>query len=152
MVVAANDKLTELAAHVAAAYFSNSHVGVGEIPTVVANIAASLAAVGQKGAPPATQRDKAAAMTTRLTPAQIRKSITADALISFEDGSGYKMLRRHLSTRGLSPDAYREKWGLPKDYPMVAPNFSAARSTLAKNRSLGQKGQGARRRDARARV
>src|SRR5207244_12106880 len=76
--------------------------------------------------------------TKKLTPGQVRKSITAEALISFEDGRGYKTLRRHLASRGLSPEQYREKWGLPASYPMVAPDYSAARSQMAKDLGLGQ--------------
>ena len=71
--------------------------------------------------------------------AAIRKSITPDALISFEDGKGYKSLKRTLSIRGLTPDQYRAKWGLPSDYPMVSPNYSAQRSALAHKIGLGKK-------------
>jgi predicted transcriptional regulator len=65
-------------------------------------------------------------------------------LISFEDGKAYKTLRRHLSVKGLTPDQYREKWGLPRDYPMVSPSYSAQRSEMARSIGLGQKGRGAR--------
>jgi predicted transcriptional regulator len=72
----------------------------------------------------------------------IKKSITPDYLISLEDGSRYKSLRRHLTTKyGMTPDEYRAKWGLPKDYPMVAPNYAKARSELAKASGLGQGGR-----------
>ena len=77
--------------------------------------------------------------------------MTPDALISFEDNKPYKTLRRHLATHGLSPEQYREKWGLPRDYPMVAPNYSAARSQMAKQLGLGQRGQQARQRAAQSR-
>jgi len=73
------------------------------------------------------------------TAEQIRDSITDDALISFEDGKPYKMLRRHLGFVGLTPQAYRKKWGLPNDYPMTAVNYSATRSALAKSFGLGRK-------------
>ena len=76
--------------------------------------------------------------------AEIRKSITPDGLISFEDGRSYKTLKRHLSIRGLTPAQYREKHGLPADYPMTAPAYSAARSALAKSLGLGQKGRTAK--------
>ena len=72
----------------------------------------------------------------------MRKSITPDGLISFEDGKSYKTLKRHLSGHDLTPEQYREKWGLPRDYPMVAPNYSAARSQMAKSLGLGQMGKG----------
>ena len=69
----------------------------------------------------------------------IKRSITPDHLVSFEDGKRYKTLRRHLSVRGLTPQTYREKWGLPVDYPMAAPAYSQQRSELARSIGLGQK-------------
>jgi predicted transcriptional regulator len=135
--------LQALAAQVAAAYFRNSHVPAAEIPTVIAQIAQSLAQIGpsRESADPSTP-------SARATTAQVRKSITPDGLISFEDGKRYKTLRRHLSVRGLAPEQYREKWGLPHDYPMVSPNYSATRSAMAKALGLGQKGQQGRKRRA----
>jgi hypothetical protein len=70
--------------------------------------------------------------------AEIRRSIGDDGLVSFEDGRRYKTLKRHLTTRGLTPDAYRQKWGLPSDYPMVGADSSGRRSALAKLNGLGQ--------------
>jgi predicted transcriptional regulator len=143
------DSLRELVAQVAAAYFRNSHVASAEIPAVISQIASSLSSVepektasavnGQSGEQP------------KLTRAQIRKSIRPEALISFEDGKSYKTLKRHLSTRGLSPEQYVQKWGLPADYPMVAPNYSAARSELARSLGLGQRSQQARQAPAKRR-
>jgi predicted transcriptional regulator len=69
----------------------------------------------------------------------IKKTITPDFLISLEDGRRYKTLRRHLAGRSLTPEQYREKWGLPRDYPMTAPNYAAMRSELAKSLGLGRK-------------
>jgi predicted transcriptional regulator len=135
--------LRQLVAQVAAAYFSNSHVNPSEIPNVISQIAASLGGVNDGAGQ--TASEDASAAGPKLTRAQIRKSITPDALVSFEDNKPYKTLRRHLATRGLSPEQYREKWGLASDYPMVAPNYSAARSQLAKSLGLGQRGQQARR-------
>ena len=138
------DRLRELVAEVAAAYFSNSPVSSAEIPTVIEQIANSLANVG--GAPAAVAEAKTEEVeevtlqAPKLTAAQIRKSITSDALISFEDGKPYKTLKRHLSTRGLTVEAYKAKWGLPADYPVVSPSYSAARSAMAKSLGLGQKG------------
>jgi predicted transcriptional regulator len=75
-----------------------------------------------------------------LTPAvSIRKSMSPDHLICLDDGRRFKSLKRHLATLGMTPDQYRAKWNLPADYPMVAPNYAAARSALAKNMGLGQK-------------
>lgn len=132
-----NTQLRELVAEVAAAYFSNSHVTPADIPNVISQIAASLGAVG--GGAAAGEAEEAPSIREKTTPAQIRKSMTPEALISFEDGKAYKTLRRHLAVKGLSPEQYREKWGLPDDYPMVAPAYSAARSQMAKALGLGRK-------------
>lgn len=133
-------RLQELVAQVAAAYFSGSHVSVGEIPTVISQIAASLGAMSPSAAP----QSAGAPEIAKATSAQVRKSITPEVLISFEDGKAYKTLRRHLSTKGLTPEQYRQKWGLPSDYPMVSPNYSAARSAMAKTLGLGRLGQAER--------
>jgi len=127
--------LRKVVADVAAAYFGNSHVTPSDIPTVINHIAASLLAVGAPG--PQVSGD--AAEEQKLTPAQVRKSITRDALISFEDNKPYKTLRRHLAVRGLTPEAYRAKWGLPKDYPIVAPSYSEARASMARSIGLGNR-------------
>lgn len=78
----------------------------------------------------------------KLTPAQIQRSISPDALMSFEDGRSYKTLRPHLARLGLTPEAYREKWGLPPNYPMVAQTYSDQRSARARKRGFGQKDGG----------
>jgi predicted transcriptional regulator len=128
-------ELQKIVGEVAAAYFSNSHVSPAEIPNVINQIASSLSAVGAPAAEaPVEELEK-----PKLTPAQIRKTITPDALISFEDNRPYKTLRRHLAVRGLTPDEYKAKWGLPTDYPMVAPSYSQARSNLAKALGLGNR-------------
>lgn len=140
-MIESGDRLRELVAEVAAAYFSNSPVSSAEIPMVIEQIANSLAGVGVATAAIAeAETEEVASQTPKLTAAQIRKSITPDALISFEDGKPYKTLKRHLSTRGLSVEAYKAKWGLPADYPVVSPSYSAARSAMAKSLGLGQKG------------
>lgn len=131
-----NEGLRDRVAEVSAAYFANSHVGVSEIGAVIAQIAQSLGAVGGAPAEPVASEVEALA-GRKLTPAQIKKSISPDVLISFEDGRPYKTLRRHLSVRGLTPEQYREKWGLPSDYPMVSPNYSETRSRMAKQLGLG---------------
>jgi predicted transcriptional regulator len=135
-----DSNLRDLVAEVAAAYFSNSHTSASDIPTVIQQIAASLAAVG---AEPSVEESAAPAPVEaapkHATPAQARKSITPDGLISFEDGKIYKTLKRHLGQRGMTIADYKAKWGLPKDYPSVAPNYSAMRSQLAKSLGLGVK-------------
>ena len=119
-------------ADIVSAYVSNNNVSVADLPELIASTHAALAelAAGSAGASDGGP-DKA-------TPAQIKKSITPDLLISFEDGKPYKTLRRHLTLRGLTPEAYRAKWGLPGDYPMTSANYSAHRSQLARDLGLGQ--------------
>ena len=146
-----NTDLRVLVAEVAAAYFSNSHVNASDIGQVINQIAASLSAAGvppveaapADATPAAATPTAATTQPAMATPAQIRKSVQRDGIVSFEDGKAYKTLKRHLSTRGMTPLEYREKWGLPKDYPMVAPSYSEARSAMAKTIGLGARGRGA---------
>jgi predicted transcriptional regulator len=127
--VLADADYTALTAEVVSAYVSENPVRPADLPDLLTSVHAALTGLGKGNAtaPPAQ----------KLTPAQIRKSIRPDALISFEDGKLYKTLRRHLTIRGLTPEAYREKWGLPRDYPMTAASYSETRSALAKNLGLG---------------
>ncbi|TXM60966.1 MucR family transcriptional regulator [Methylobacterium sp. WL120] len=125
------DNTTELTADLVSAFVSNNNVPVAELPALIASVHAALAALGNEApAEPAGPE--------KPTPAQIRKSITPDALISFEDGKSYKTLKRHLTLRGLTPEGYRAKYGLPADYPMTTANYSAQRSALAHALGLGQ--------------
>jgi predicted transcriptional regulator len=120
----------ELAADIVSAFVSNNSVPVAELANLIGNVHAALRNVGQ----PTVKQDEA-----KPTPAvSIKKSVTPDYLISLEDGKQYKSLKRHLGKLGLTPEAYREKWGLSRDYPMVAPNYAAKRSELAKSIGLGQ--------------
>lgn len=125
--------LKELVAQVASAYFSNVSVSAADIPGVMSAITDSLKAADDK----AEEALASPARPRTPEPDAIRRSITPDALISFEDGRPYKTLRRHLAARGLTPVEYRAKYGLPDDYPMVAQNTSAARSQLARRIGLG---------------
>jgi predicted transcriptional regulator len=119
-----------LAADIVSAFVSNNSVPPSELPSLIGNVHAALQNVGQ----PAAMQEEA-----KPAPAvSIKKSLTPDYLISLEDGKQYKSLKRHLGKLGLTPEAYREKWGLPRDYPMVAPNYAAKRSELAKSLGLGQ--------------
>jgi predicted transcriptional regulator len=130
------NRMPELVAQVAAAYFSNSHVSVADIPLVMKTIAAGLgedSVAGMSAGAEETGHER----SRRVTPAEARASIRDEGLISFEDGKSYKMLKRHLSLRGLTPQQYREKWGLPATYPMTAPGYSARRSAMAKKIGLG---------------
>ena len=132
--MAENSEAVELTADIVSAYVSNNSIGATELPQLIHQVhqALSHAASGGSAEPDAP-----------LTPAiSIKKSITPDYLISLEDGRKYKSLKRHLNTRGMSPDEYRTKWGLAKDYPMVAANYSAQRSSLAKTLGLGRGGRG----------
>ncbi|KQS52876.1 MucR family transcriptional regulator [Methylobacterium sp. Leaf361] len=122
--------LIELTADIVSAYVSKNSVPVSEMPALLSAIHGALNGLISPVA-------QAEAKIDRATPSQIRKSITHDALISFEDGRPYKTLKRHLKGVGLTPDEYRAKWGLPRDYPMTAPSYSEMRSALAKNTGLG---------------
>ncbi|TGD95281.1 MucR family transcriptional regulator [Methylobacterium nonmethylotrophicum] len=122
--------LTELTSDIVGAYVSNNNLPVAELPGLIASVHASLTSLGRPPAEPAEDH--------KVTAAQIRKSVTPDFITSFIDGRQYKSLKRHLTTRGLTPDEYRQKYGLPFDYPMVAANYAAQRSELAKSLGLGQ--------------
>ena len=127
--LAPTSHLINLSADIVSAYVSKNSVPVGELANLIAAVHASLERVA---APPAPEPEKP------TPPVPIRKTVTPDYIISLEDGKPYKSLKRHLTTRGLSPDQYRQKWGLPHDYPMVAATYAAQRSELAKTLGLGQ--------------
>ena len=122
----------ELAAEMVAAFVSNNPLPKSELPALIHAVhsAVERLAAGPESAPPQVEA-KAPAVP-------IRKSITPDFLICLDDGKRFKALRRHLAGLGLTPAQYREKWNLPSDYPMVAPNYAAHRSALAKKIGLGQ--------------
>lgn len=121
----------ELATEIVAAYVSNNSVPLAGLAELIASVHGALSGLGASTEPGEPKMEKA-------TAARIRKSISDDALISFEDGRSYKTLRRHLTMRGLSPESYRAKYGLPTDYPMTSPAYSAQRSQLARSFGLGQ--------------
>ena len=125
--------LIELTADVVAAYVSNNPVPASDLPALIADVHSAL---GRARAP-------AAEPVPELKPAvNPKKSVFPDYLVSLEDGKQYKALKRHLTRIGLTPAEYRAKWGLPNDYPMVAPNYAAVRSALAKSIGLGRKKAG----------
>src|SRR4051794_29821165 len=128
------DNRLELVADIVSAYVSNNPVPVAELPALVGRIHTALNSLAA-GPSPAAEPE-----TEKATPAQLRKSITPDALISFIDGKPYKTLKRHLTGHGVDPHAYRERYGLPRDYPMVAASYAAQRSELAKSIGLGRPG------------
>ena len=126
-----NDVYLELTAEIASAYVSNNPVPASEVANLIADVHKSL-----------TLLDGTDLKTpvVALTPAvPVKKSIHRDYIVCLEDGKKFKSLKRHLAVHGLTPDEYRAKWGLPSDYPMVAPAYSEARSALAKEMGLGLK-------------
>lgn len=124
--------MIELATQIVAAYVGNNSVAQSDLPKLIGDVHRALEAAASGGAPKEEAADKPAV--------NVKRSITPDYLICFEDGKKFKSLKRHLRSHfNLSPEQYREKWGLPADYPMVAPNYSASRSSLAKNMGLGQR-------------
>ncbi|SFL23941.1 MucR family transcriptional regulator [Methylorubrum salsuginis] len=124
-------RLITLAADVVSAYVSNNHVQSADLPRLIGDVHEAIRSVTVSAKPADSGPPKA-------TPQEIRKSVSHDFLISFEDGKPYKTLRRHLTLRGLSPEAYRAKWGLPNDYPMTSASYSEQRSELARALGLGQ--------------
>jgi predicted transcriptional regulator len=127
----ANGNFIELTAEIVSAYVSNNTVPAGEISSLINQVHAALARVsGKSGDSPSEP----------LRPAiSVKKSITPEHIVCLEDGKKFKSLKRHLRTQyNMTPEQYREKWGLGTDYPMVAPNYAAARSQLAKQMGLGQ--------------
>ena len=117
-------------AEIVSAYVSNNSVRADDLPELIASVHAALTRLGKTAEP--------AAGIEKPTPAQIKKSVTPDALISFIDGKPYKTLKRHLTGHGLDPYSYRQRYGLSADYPMVAASYTAKRSELAKSFGLGQ--------------
>ncbi|KQP89825.1 MucR family transcriptional regulator [Methylobacterium sp. Leaf117] len=125
----------DITADIVSAYIANNSVRPAELSELIASVHQTLKGLGGPATPAADQIEKP-------TPAEIKKSITPDALISFEDGKPYKTLRRHLTMRGLTPEAYRAKYGLSRDYPMTSATYSAHRSELARSLGLGQQRRG----------
>lgn len=130
--VADSDIVLEMTAEVVAAYVSNNPVSTIELPNLIGDVYGALNKVGKGGNAAPAEKPKPAV--------SIKKSLNDDYLICLEDGMKFKSLKRHLRSHyDMSPEEYREKWGLPHDYPMVAPNYAMARSRLAKEMGLGRK-------------
>ncbi|MBC7906974.1 MAG: MucR family transcriptional regulator [Rhodospirillaceae bacterium] len=122
--------LLSLTTEIVAAHVANNTVPVSDLPQLINEVYKTLATVGN--APVAPERPQPAV--------PVKKSVNPDYIICLEDGKKLKMLKRHLKTAyNMTPEEYRERWGLPADYPMVAPNYAAHRSTLAKKIGLGTK-------------
>jgi predicted transcriptional regulator len=121
----------ELTASIVSAYVSNNPVAAQDLSTLINQVHAALTRVSSGQGEVASEPLKPAV--------SVKKSITADYIVCLEDGKKFKSLKRHLRTQyNMTPDQYREKWSLPPDYPMVAPNYAIARSELAKQMGLGQ--------------
>ncbi len=131
-------EIIEMTADIVSAYVGNNSVSAADLPSLIQSVHRALAGVSD-GPEPVEVAPKEPAVP-------IKRSIQADFLICLEDGRKFKSLKRHLRTKyNLSPEEYRAKWNLPKDYPMVAPNYAKARSDLAKQMGLGQGGRQAAR-------
>jgi predicted transcriptional regulator len=125
------ETLITLTADIVAAHVSNNSVAVSDLPTLIQNVHGALVGLGGPAVVPAVKLEPAVS---------IRASIKPDYIVCLDDGKKLKMLKRHLMTHyGITPDEYRTKWGLPADYPMVAPNYAEQRRTLAKKIGLGTK-------------
>ena len=129
--IAVHADLMTLTADIVAAHVGNNSVSVSDVPTLIAGTFAALAQLGTTAAAPAVVRDPAV---------PVKNSVKSDHIVCLEDGKRLKMLKRHLMTRyNMTPEAYRSKWNLPADYPMVAPDYAAERRTLALKIGLGTK-------------
>jgi predicted transcriptional regulator len=124
-------ELRKLTSGIVSAYVGNNSLNASALPEIISSVYGALTGL----LTPAAAREA----EKPVPPVSIKKSVAPDYLISLEDGRQYKSLKRHLSGRGLTPDEYRAKWGLPRQYPMVAPNYAARRSELAKSLGLGRK-------------
>jgi len=131
MTDTAGKSFVDLTANIVSAYLSNNPTPASEIPNLISQIHAALLRVssGRSETPPEPAKPAVS----------VKKSIHPDYLVCLEDGKHFKSLRRHLRTQyNMTPEQYRDKWGLPPEYPMVAPNYAVARSQLAKKMGLGQ--------------
>jgi len=126
-----NESLATLTADIVSAHVSNNSVAISDLPTLIQNVHAALAGLSQPTPEPVVKQEPAVS---------IRASIKPDYIVCLDDGKKLKMLKRHLMTHyQMTPDDYRAKWNLPADYPMVAPNYSEQRRSLAKTIGLGRK-------------
>lgn len=126
-----NTELLSLTADIVSSHVSNNSVAVSDLPGLIGNVYAALAGLGTQAVPEKVAQEPAVS---------VRSSIKPDYIVCLEDGKKLKMLKRHLMTSyGLTPDAYRTKWGLPADYPMVAPSYAERRRSLAIRIGLGNK-------------
>jgi predicted transcriptional regulator len=131
--MSANTKYIDQTASIVAAYVSHNTIAVDQLPALIARVHAALSGLSEG-------RAAASGGAEALRPAvPVKRSVTADYIVCLEDGKRFKSLKRHLRTQyKMSPEQYRQRWGLAPDYPMVAPNYAKTRSQLAKKMGLGQ--------------
>lgn len=135
-----SETLVTLTADIVAAHVTNNSVAISDIPLLIRSVHDALAGLATRAEPAPEPQQPAVS---------VRASVKPDHLVCLEDGKKMKMLRRHLATdHDMTPDEYRAKWNLPKDYPMSAPNYSERRRVLAKETGLGSKGRGGGRKPA----
>ena len=127
-------EIIEMTADIVSAYVGNNAVGAADLPALIQAVHSALSGVSTAAEP--------VEVAPKEPAVPVKRSITPEFLVCLEDGRKFKSLKRHLRTKyNMSPEDYRAKWGLPKDYPMVAPNYARARSELAKQMGLGQGGR-----------
>jgi len=125
-----SENIVGLTAEIVTAYVEHNSISARDLPALILTVHHTLTNIETPEAPEAVT----------LTPAvPIKKSVTPDYIISLEDGRKFRTMKRHLALKGMTPDQYRAKWGLPSDYPMVAPAYAVARSSMAKSFGLGRK-------------
>ncbi|HKT54363.1 MAG TPA: MucR family transcriptional regulator [Caulobacteraceae bacterium] len=125
----------QLTAGIVSRFVQRNEIGANDLPALIQGVHQATAGAGHEDVNATEESRKA-------TPAQIRRSMQSEVLISFEDGKPYRLLKRHLRTLGLTPEQYRAKWGLPADYPMTAPAYAEKRSQVAKAAGLGRTTRG----------
>jgi len=125
-----SENIIGLTAEIVASYVEKNSISANDLPALIKSIHHTLTNIEAPAAP------EAVALTPSVS---IKKSITPDFIISLEDGRKFKSMKRYLAGKGMTPDQYRAKWGLPNNYPMVAPNYAAVRSSMAKSLGLGRK-------------
>lgn len=126
--VLSSANFTELTAEIVSAYVANNSVQTANLPALIESVHGAVSALGQPQIPEAQK--------PAVNP---KRSVFPDYIVSLEDGRKFRSMKRHVGLFGMTPDEYRAKWGLPRDYPMIAPNYAAARSELAKKMGLGRK-------------
>jgi predicted transcriptional regulator len=130
-------EVIEMTAEIVSAFVSNNSMPAADLPALIQSVHRALSGV--------SVTPEIVEVTPREPAVPVKKSVNPDFLVCLEDGRKFKSLKRHLRTKyNMSPEEYRSKWGLPKEYPMVAPNYAKARSDLAKQMGLGQGGRAAR--------